>query len=383
MVADNRRTRRPSSQLCLCLACLLWTTLTATWASAQRMFDDATARRLFIEIESARRLPVALQAERLPRIYRDVCPQLQRMYAAHGSGGFPMPTNEGETPADVADRIGAGGWPEFGEAGRQRCRAFLSAHLPAVEILARDDLRAAPRRDQWWALRVIGELRAVRLFDDVIAVLRDPDPTYAAQALRELNDPRAIPPLIRRFPDEPTRFFETLRTLQHDRPAHPLLLELLHANDATTRWQAAYALVESRDPALVSIVPRLVADTAAEVRREAGYIAISLDDALYRRLQPSMMVLLSDPDIGVRSDVAVAMANRHDRVCARALLGLVKQEEMLEPWRQSNVEQAIHTLTGTYFGLRPGTPSPALRDKALLDFAQWIEAHPPHGGDAR
>jgi hypothetical protein len=60
-----------------------------------------------------------------------------------------------------------------------------------------------------------------------------------------------------------------------------------------------------------------------------------------------LLVPLSDADVGVRAGVAVAMASRMDRVSAPALLALVTQEEMLEPWRQSNVVQAINTLTGT------------------------------------
>ena len=88
-------------------------------------------------------------------------------------------------------------------------------------------------------------------------------------------------------------------------------------------------------------------------------------------------VLLSDADVGVRADVAVAMASRMDRVSAPALLALVTQEEMLEPWRRPNVVQAINILTGTYFGLTPGTPSPAVRTKAVTDFGQWIKEHPP------
>jgi hypothetical protein len=73
------------------------------------------------------------------------------------------------------DRLGAfGGWPVLAEGGRRRCKALLSTHRAAVETLARDDLRAARRGDHWWALHVIGELRAVRLFDEVIAALQVP-----------------------------------------------------------------------------------------------------------------------------------------------------------------------------------------------------------------
>ena len=84
----------------------------------------------------------------------------------------------------------------------------------------------------------------------------------------------------------------------------------------------------------------------------------------------SRVPLLSDADVGIRADVAVAMASRMDRVSAPALLALVTHEEMLEPWRRPNVVQAINILTGTYFRLTSGTPSPALRTKAVTDFGQ-------------
>jgi hypothetical protein len=365
----------------LCLAILLWPAVNG-WTSTQptQQDRDALAHRLFVEIESTARLPVARQAERLPRIYRDVCPPFARMWVAHTVFGPAPAAAKGESPKQLADRIAAsGGWPVLAEGGRARCKALLSAHRNAVEALAREDLRSGPRRDHHWAFHVIGELRLVRLFDDVIAALRDPDPTYAAQALRDLGDPRAIPFLIKRFPEEPTRFFEVLRTLQNDRPAHPLLLELLRAGDAEVRWRAAYTLVESRDPVLVSIIPSLVSDPATDVRRQAGYMVVNFDGAIYRRARPSIEPLLTDPEMAVRADVAVAMASRKDVTSAPVLLALARQEENMESWRQSNVVQAIHTLTGTYFGLVPGTPSPspAVRDKALTDFALWIQTHPP------
>jgi hypothetical protein len=66
-----------------------------------------------------------------------------------------------------------------------------------------------------------------------------------------------------------------------------------------------------------------------------------------------------------------------DRVTALALLALVTQDEMLEPWRRPNVVRAINILTGTYFGLTPARRHPALRAKAVTDFVQWIKEHPP------
>lgn len=357
----------------LLLALLLAQTTVAVVSSQEDRL--VSARRLFIEVETVARLPNPQLAERFLRIYRDVCPQLKDTFIAHTVFARSEPASRNESPEQAAARIErAGGWPLLGEAGRRRCIDVFTKHRDAVESLARTDLQSGSPRDQRWALSVIGEIHAVRMLDDVIAALRDPDPVYAAQALRELNDPRAIPPLIRRFPDRPTQFFETLRTLQRDRPAHTLLLEQLRSEDATARWQAAYALVESRDEALLPIIPDLVADPAPEVRRQAGYIAVSFNETVYPRARPSIMPLLSDSDIGVRADIAGAMASRKDGASAPTLLALVADEEKLEPWRQSNVMQAIHSLTGGYFGLTPGTPSsPPLRKKALDDFARWIK----------
>jgi HEAT repeat protein len=157
-----------------------------------------------------------------------------------------------------------------------------------------------------------------------------------------------------------------------------LLFELLKSESAKARWQAAYALAESRDRRLVAIIPALVADPEPEVRRQAGYIIVSFEDGDYRRTRSAMLTLLADAEVGVRADIAAAAAARKELASAPVLLALIEQEESrLEPWRQSNVVQAIHTLTGSYFGLTPGTPSPlAVRTEALADFAAWIREHP-------
>jgi hypothetical protein len=361
----------------LCLALLLWAM--APPSAAQFTPDLALARRLFVEVERVARLPSRQQATHLPRLYREVCPQLNQMFVAHTLMAPAPAARERETPTQAANRIeGVGGWPALADAGRRRCRELMTSHRSAAEALALEDLRDGSNRDQTRALHMIGELRAIRLFDAVVAALRMPEPIFAAQALRTLDDPRAIAPLIHRFPEEPTRFFDILRSLQRNRPAHPLLLELLRSKDTQVRWQAAHALTESRDPALIPIIEGLVSDPAADVRRQAGQIALSFDDSGYRRARPLMIPLLSDADIGVRADVAVAMASRMDRVSAPILLALLPHVDTLEPWRQSNVIQAVHTLTGTYFGLTPGTPlPPPVRDKAMADFAEWIKANPP------
>lgn len=343
--------------------------------------DVAAARRLFIEIESATRLPSSQQRRRLERVYRDVCPALTTMFIAHTVFGPPATVPASASPREAADLLEReGGSAMLGEAGRRRCQAFLTTHRTAVETLIRDDLRNGTPRDQRWALRVVEEIRAVRLFDDVVAALgsRDLDPIYVAQALRGLDDPRGIPPLIRHVPDDPTRFYDIVRSLQRKRPPHPLLLELLRSPVAKVRSQAAYALVESADPALVPFIPSLVGDVSPDVRRQAGHIVTNFAPGTYRLARPSLAPLLADPDVTVRSDIAIALGHMKDPASASVLFGLLEIEDKLEPWRQSNIAQAIQTLTGSYFGLTPGTiSSPEIRAKALAAFAVWIKSQTP------
>ena len=116
------------------------------------------------------------------------------------------------------------------------------------------------------------------LYSEVVAAFHGPEHEAAAYTLRDLDDPRAIPVLIEGSPDQPTRYFESLRHLQRDRPAHILLLELLRSDQPAERWQAAYALSESRDPALVPTIERLSRDTNVDVRRQAGNIGFRLHE---------------------------------------------------------------------------------------------------------
>jgi hypothetical protein len=84
----------------------------------------------------------------------------------------------------------------------------------------------------------------------------------------------------------------------------------------------------------------------------------------------------SSEDVTVRADVAIGMASRQDRACGPAFLDLVRREDTLVNWRQSNLVQAIQSLTGTYFGLTPGTPSPPdVRRRAIDEFALWVKDH--------
>jgi HEAT repeat protein len=144
------------------------------------------------------------------------------------------------------------------------------------------------------------------------------------------------------------------------------------------RWRAAYALAESGDSRLAPIVARLAGDEASKVRVEAGNIAFLLPTEAFVRLRPVLVRLLSDKAVEVRSSVAILFATRKDAVCAKALYDLLTQEEKLEPWRQSNLVQALQTMTGSYFGFIPGSISTESARQASLDrFARWISETAP------
>ena len=93
-------------------------------------------------------------------------------------------------------------------------------------------------------------------------------------------------------------------------------------------------------------------------------------------MRPVLVTLLADKTVDVRSSVAILFASRKDSVCAKALYDLLAQEEKLEPWRQSNLVQALQTITGSYFGFIPGTISAGSARRTSLDqFARWISEH--------
>jgi HEAT repeat protein len=275
----------------------------------------------------------------------------------------------------TADELAAaynrrGGWPVVAEAARVRCRALLASHPKEIESLAREDLESHDRAQLQRGLQATGRFKLTQLYDDAAAQLDGPEEDFAAYALRELNDPRGIPLLAHHGI---TRHYDVLRTLQRGRPADPALLALLIDKNSEVRWRAAYALAESGDPHLTPIVEHLLRDEASEVRVQAASIAFVLPTGALIQLRPQLVRLCTDQAIDVRAWITILFADRKDTVCAKALYGLLAQEQRLEPWRQSNLVQALQNMTGSYFGFVPGTISSEPARRASLDqFAQWI-----------
>lgn len=369
---ETEVSRHGVRQVCRPLALLL--PLCAVICVAQISEQDypAKARELFLTVYRTARLQTPQQDPEIPHIYRDVWPVLEAdmltaMIATPPSGLDERNLTPEELAAAYARR---GGWPVVAEAARVRCRSLLAAHSKEVEGLAREDLESHDRKQLQRGLQAAARFHLTPLYDDVAAQLDGPEDDFAAYALRELNDPRAIPLLARHgF----TRHYDVLRTLQRGRPADPALLALLKDKNPEVRWRAVYALAESGDPHLTPIVKRLLRDKASEVRVQAADLAFLLPSDAFVRLRPQLVRLLTDEAIDVRSTVTIRFADRKDTVCAQALYGLLAQEQKLRPWQQSNLVQALQNMTGSYFGFVPGTISPESARRASLDqFAHWI-----------
>jgi HEAT repeats/PBS lyase HEAT-like repeat len=332
-------------------------------------------RDLFLNVERAARLPAPQQDLETARIYRDVWPVLEReMLTAMAFNAAAAPNAVEEqnlTPEELATAYERqGGWPFVAEAARNRCRRLLGSHPKLVEGLAREDLGSKDRKQLQRGLQAAGRFHLNALYESVAAQLDGTEQDIAASALGDLNDPRAIPLLARHGIK---RHFEVLRRLQRGRPANSELLALLDEKDAEVRWRAAYALAESGDPRLAPIVKRLARDEASEVRVQAANMAFLLPSEAFIRVRPVLVGLLTDKSVDVSLSVAILFATRKDPVCAKALYDLLAQEAKLEPWRQSNLVQALQTLTGSYFGFVPGTISTESARQASLDqFARWI-----------
>ena len=157
-----------------------------------------------------------------------------------------------------------------------------------------------------------------------------------------------------------------LRRLQRGRPANSEPLALLDEKDAGLRWRAAYALAESGDP-------RLALTVHATKHRKSGSRKRTWPFYFHPRRSFRCDQCSSDYSPTKRwtvmSSVATLFATRKDAECARVLYDLLTREEKLEPWRQSNLVQALQTMTGFYFGFIPGTISTESSRQVLFRLA--------------
>jgi hypothetical protein len=347
-----------------------WPKLSLVWLVAfpatvlpQAALDNPERREeVRREFERIEELPPAEQEKEIPRVYREMHPDL---FSVHFGG---------EQPKLI---IRPGKQPYFVGVMCDRSRELLAAHVQVVRPLIRVDLRSGDRARVGHAVRTIGWLRSHEFYDEVVTAFRQGVVEWSAVAtLRDLNDPRAIRVILEKHPRDPLRYFEVLRSLCTKRPADPVLVKLLRSEDAKTRWQAAYALTESGDPTLAPEVERLAKDPDPEVREQAARMGSCLAMEGVIRSRPVLLAQLSDKDVNVRLAAARGLAAGKDKACARTLLDLLK-DDSLDELLHAQVRTAVQSLAGTHFGYYHGSdgwkPTTEKNKVAIRRFTEWVE----------
>lgn len=333
--------------------------------------QSASVREVFLFVERAARMDSEHQVAQIPRLYREIVSTLDRSKLVGSLYTPQSPVDLPGSPEEAAASLEAsGGISRLLHVARDRCRALLEAHIGELTRLVEEDLRSGATNRAQRAIRAAGEFRLTAVFGLLAQGFEGELAEPIAYAMRDINDARGLTFLV---DHSGVRFYEILRHLQYDRPADPVLVALTDRDDADTRRRAAYALSQSRDPALQTVVIRLASDESPDVRHEAASVGASLPDASFARARAALIRLLSDPVIDVKAYAAQIFAYRKDKACGEALLQLLADEQKLVNWQQSNVVQAVDNLTGSYFGFQPGTPlDPEARKVSLQKFAAWI-----------
>lgn len=355
-------------------------------AAAQALCPEMPSEFLFVE-KIARGSP-AQQANNIPYLYRMYFELNYRMKSASPFGdSFPLSRAEylRLTPEQIAEKFTSEALKEYTE---RRTLELMRNHPTLVYPLIKKDLGSTDKQNLLRALIVARSLGSKEYLEPVLALFqsaKDNDIVeHAACTLEFIDDPRAITPMLGRRQN--CYFFEHLRFLQRSRTPAQALLQLLSSPNADVRWKAVYALAESGDSSLVPYVKKLLQDPDKRVRVEAVSMAANLKVGEFPHIRPSLLKLLSDPAMDVRFYVATLLADRKDKVCANALLQLVK-DKSLQQWQYTSIIEAMEHLTGTYvdykkydyrtygYSATPGTPA----NLKLIDyFAEWVEHNQAH-----
>ena len=157
-----------------------------------------------------------------------------------------------------------------------------------------------------------------------------------------------------------------------------MLVKLLRAPDADTRYYAAQALAESGEPVLAGEVPRLAADTDARVRLAAVQMGFALPDWALLNVYDALLPLLSAKEPELRLQAACGFAARNDHVGGRLLLAFLK-DPAPPPNGDWRIMQAISKLAGQTFNydIHHWGPAHAANRRAINAFESWLNKQPP------
>lgn len=235
----------------------------------------AIVRLEFIDVETVGRLSYWEQKAHLHRLYFVILPELRKNYVV--GLALPIPGfDQSGTPTEIADRILAhpqGGAAWLNSLALDRCREILRSHRREVIPWVARELKS-----EGGFSRIDHLLLFEEHFAELVELLNRPDAFTAWSAAialcsNEVDDPRAISLIVRRFPNlKPAGAHAdcNLWYLQKNRKANPDLMRLLASSDPAVRFQAVKALEESGDPDLLPVAERLLSDPEERVRKSAA-----------------------------------------------------------------------------------------------------------------
>jgi len=374
---------------------------------------EASIRQRFKAAWEARSAEPAERPEVALKLYRDVWlwpPTYDRLPQ------WPASVPENATADDIlAGKYGILGLPMLWEKANDICLDFFTEQAEAVLPSMVEEVRAF-EGGPCTALDVLSEMRrhcylkgAVwhqdgsfsldakvrRAWDSLVEKLYpviserflqcgkgdENRASRLAGGIAELGDPRGIPLLLDEDGENRILAYSNeIILLQEGQKARPEVLKLLSSENTQVRRLAASALIESRDPALVEPVVKLLQDQDPRVRECALWILHRLPAEARSRTREARRPLLEDPDQRVRVRCAWCFARDKDAVCGPALLRLLREEDLPMEFRGEAV-YAMECLAGSRFGYRLDSdawqPSTENNKAAIAKFEEWMRQHPP------
>jgi len=205
------------------------------------------------------------------------------------------------------------------------------------------------------AVRALGELNDRRAVDPLILMLGDENRYIrreAAKSLGRIGDPRAIPPLINALKDDDRygRDGAAEGLGEMGGKAVPALVEKLSDEDWHVRMGAAVALRISGDKSAIEPLIHALDDKNRFVRRE---VTKSLGRIGDKRVIDPLIRALKDPDRSVRIRAAGALAKCHDDRVIDPLIEALNDEDsgvrlrVIRALEETNDPRAIHALNNS------------------------------------
>jgi HEAT repeat protein len=205
------------------------------------------------------------------------------------------------------------------------------------------------------AVRALGELNDPRAVDPLILMLKDENRYIrreAAKSLGRIGDPRAIPPLINALKDDDRYGRDGAAEGLGDmgEKAVPALVERLFDEDWHVRMGAAVALRIAGDKSAIEPLIQALEDDNRFVRRE---VTKSLGRIGDKRVVDPLIRALKDPDRSVRIRAAGALAKCQDDRVIEPLIEALNDEDsgvrlrVIRALEETKDPRAIHALNNS------------------------------------